>query len=87
MPEPPPTDTVTKSLKAVENTSISHGRVHGYAMQRLRLKLSKCVVECTQEDQSLQVSIVNHQLFSLCSVPGGAIAAYHKTLAKRLHQY
>ena len=87
MPVPPPTETATKSLKGAKNAVIAHGRVQGYAKQRLRPKPSKCIVECAQGDQSLQGSIVNHQLSSLCSVPGDAIAAYDNTPAKRLHQY
>ena len=63
MLEPPPTDTATKSLKGAENAIISHGRVQGYAMQRLRLKLSKYIVEYTQGHRSLQGSNANHHYF------------------------
>ena len=85
MPEPPPTDTVTKSLKGAENAIISHGRVQGCAMQRLRSQLSKWIVECAQGDQSYRTAL--SITIYVRSVPGDAIAAYHNTSAKRLHQY
>ena len=87
MPETPPTGTVSKSLEAAESANIAHGRVEGYAAQRLRLEPSKRILESAQGDKSLQGSIVDHQLLSLYSVPRDAIAAYHNTPPKPLPLY
>ena len=74
MPVPPPSDADAKSLKGAENVIVSQGCVQGYAKRRLRPNSSKYIVQCVQGDQSLQGSNVNHQLSSLCSVPGDAIS-------------